>query len=338
MLSVYGLLRIHQRLPGHRLALVGVLLARRLGVRHLSVRLDPAARCNLACRVCPSVALQSRADRPAAFTRPELERLAAMLFPRALQVVIGCSFEPTVYGGFLDLVSLARAWRVPWVGLTTNGQLLRAEHLRELAVRGLGELTLSTHGVRPATYERLMAGASHTRLHELLRAIRDQRASGQVARFRLRLNYTVNRENLAELAELLDAYGGYGIDVLQIRPVFGGPAPELHLQAADLPQYQALLAQLARGCRERRILLLANRRDPLHVAAAPAIAVLPAVYLYVDPHCVWREDFAWRTESYDQYCRRIGLDRRLWRDLFRSRDALVQAAGRYADSLKYDVG
>ncbi len=337
MLSIYGLLRIHQRLRSHRLVLLGVLLARRLRLRHLSVRFDPVAGCNLACRVCPSVATTASDGRPPAFTWPDIERLASMLFPGALQVVIGCSWEPTIHPRYLDLVSLARAWKVPWIGLTTNGQNLQERDLHELARRGLGELTLSIHGVREQTYERLMVGASWDRLHEVLRAVRDLRTGRPSRRFRLRLNYTINRENLAESGDLLDVFGEYRPDVLQVRPVFGGSAPGLNLRSEDLAAYRIHLASLARECRERRILLLANRADPLHAAPAAGIAVLPAVYLYVDPVTVWREDFAWRTETYGQYCRRIGLDRQLRRDLFRSRGELVKSAARYADSLKYDL-
>lgn len=336
MRDIYRALRWRGLLRSHRLLFLLVLAARRLHLRHLSVRFDPIAGCNLACRMCPSVERQSRGAETASFDWTEIERLADGLLPRALQFVIGCSWEPTIYPRYLDLLPLARAHGVPNVGLTTNGQLLDETQIRRLADDGLDELTISTHGVDPATYEELMPGASHARLLEVLDIVSRIRAVNR-GRPSLRLNYTVCRENLQELDRFLDVYGRYRPEVLQIRSMFGESRPELRLRQEDLPRYRAIVDRLRVRCRAGNIRLLANTADPLHETISPDIAILPSVYLYVEPGQVWREDFAWREESYAAFCARIGIDRYLWSGVWRRRSEIMAEASRYQDSFRYDV-
>ena len=80
----------------------------------------------------------------------EIERIAEVFFPWAVQLYVGCGTEPTTYKGFVDIIALGKKYKVPMVGLVTNGQLLTAEHLEKLVDLGLDELTLSTHGVERA--------------------------------------------------------------------------------------------------------------------------------------------------------------------------------------------
>jgi hypothetical protein len=40
-------------------------------------------------------------------------------------------------------------------------------------------------------------------------------------------------------------------------------------------------------------------------------AVFQAVNCGVSPELVWREDFDWRNETYEDYCRRVGWFRKL---------------------------
>jgi GTP 3',8-cyclase len=69
--------------------------------------------------------------------------------------------EPTVYKDFPTLVKLASTYRVPFISMVSNGQLITEAHLDQLIDYELKELTLSTHGVRKGTYERLMVNASY---------------------------------------------------------------------------------------------------------------------------------------------------------------------------------
>ena len=129
----------------------------------------------------------------------EIERLAAMFFGDALQVHIGCAMEPTMFKDYPWLVEVAKRHRVPFVGFTTNGQSLNEEGLARMTRAGLDEITVSLHGVTRETYETLMKGADYDQLHAtfaLIDAVRTKTESS----LRLRVNYTICPDNLAERA------------------------------------------------------------------------------------------------------------------------------------------
>ena len=94
-----------------------------------------------------------------------------MFFPQAIQLHIGCVTEPTVYKGYPSLVMLGKQYKIPFIGFTTNGQLLTRASIQLMIEAGLDEITLSTHGIKEDTYEKLMKGASFETYHRNLRTI-----------------------------------------------------------------------------------------------------------------------------------------------------------------------
>ncbi len=335
---VYQLLKLNRKIKNHRVKYLGVFGARLFGLRHLSIRLDPLVACNLSCLMCPFTAQrQNSVVAKAGFSSADLERLASMLFPRALQLVVGCSYEPTLHKGFVEIVALGKKHGVPQVGLTTNGQQITADMMGRLGEAGLDEITISTHGVGRETYELLMAGASYDRLHESLAEINRARRNGVCSDLKLRLNYTVCHGNLHELPRLLEGFGPYEPNVLQVRPMFGRDYPEGLLSDDDLNLYLEYADKLIDDCRGRGITLLISRDDPRFERKNYHNLIMPAVYLYVDPNQVWREDFDWRNESYDEYCRRTGVMGQLMRGVFTDRETLQESTNRFADSAGYEV-
>lgn len=309
------LLRLNRAVPSNRLKFMGVLLADLLGVRHLIVRFDPVTACNLRCRMCFfSNPEWRRAEAGGRFTAEDIAILAREFFPRALSVSVGSAAEPTMHKGFVDAVRKAKAHGVPFVSVTSNGQLLTREHLRELARAGLDELTLSVHGVRAETYERLMPGASHARFLRLLATVDEVRREDRARAFALRLNYTVNPDNLDELPDFFAAYGGFGIATLQVRPMvdFGGTAYRHRSLLPHLPSYLAAMAVVKRECQRRGVRLLYNEDDPTYSRDNElSAAYLDGVRRLVRPGLVWAADYDWRHESYAAYAARSGFRRRM---------------------------
>jgi len=334
---IYRLIRLNRAVGNHRLKFLAVLVARKLRLRHLFLRVDPIVACNLGCLMCPYTNPERRAEPNDRFTNADLERLAEQLFPRAWQVVTGCSYEPTVSDNFMLVLELARHYGVPYRGLTTNGQLLSATQLAQMQQLGLSELTLSCHGLTTATYEKFMVRSSHQKFMSVLEMIAQLKGGRASVQPHLRLNYTVNRENLAELAGFFDVLGGYPLSTLQIRPMFGDQPPDLALRPEDHAEYRRLVSRIRTECHRRQIDLLANTVDPGFQHPNPHTLILPYVYLYIDPRTVWRPDFHWRSETYADYCRRIALDRCLVRGVFSGREVLQRDARRYADSAGYEV-
>ena len=105
-----------------------------------------------------------------------------------------------MFKGYSALVPLARRHGVPFIGFTSNGQLLTAPHLRTMIEGGLTEITLSTHGVHKETYERLMVGASWRSYHAISANVGRLEEGIGTENPRTVINYTVNRSNLPEPA------------------------------------------------------------------------------------------------------------------------------------------
>jgi MoaA/NifB/PqqE/SkfB family radical SAM enzyme len=338
MQAIYRLIKLNRAIDNHRIKFCAVLAARRLRLRHLFLRVDPIVACNLACLMCPYTYPDKRALPNDRFSDADFERLAEQLFPRALQVVTGCSYEPTMSGNFMHVLDLARHYRVPFKGLTTNGQLLTEPQLQQMQRLGLDELTLSCHGVEQSTYETFMVRASYQRFLSVLDDITRLKEGRHSRPPHLRLNYTVNRKNLDELAGFFDVLGDYPLSTLQIRPMFGDRPQGLSLRPEDHDHYRRLVKDLGTECRRRGITLLANTADPNFERFNSATLVLPYVYLYIDPLVVWRADYDWKTETFDEYCKRTNLDRSLVRGVFSNRRDLMAAAQRYGDSAGYEIG
>ncbi|MBM2846314.1 MAG: radical protein [Bacteroidetes bacterium] len=307
MERVYKLIRLNRLLRSHRVKFAAALAAHHLRFRHLAVRVDPVMACNLRCTMCFFSNEEYVKNAKGIFTSAEIERLADMFFPRALLAVFGCGTEPTLYRDFPELVRLAQRHRVPHIGFTTNGQLLQEEHIRKFIKYGLHELTISTHGVTKETYERFMVNASFERLHDVLRLFDAVKRETNSTLPHLRLNYTVNATNLDDLNLFFDVYGKYKIKTLQVRPIidFHGQFRDL-LTANDLPKYDAAIAKLHAECKARGVVLLANTSDPTFETENSNSAILQAVHRRITPMEVWRPDFNWRTETYVEFCKRIG--------------------------------
>ena len=110
------------------------------------------------------------------------------------------------------------------MSLVTNGMPLTENHIASFIDNRLSEICLSVHGIRKETYESLMTKASFEKLVEVLEIVDSMKKAKKVRDRQLRINYTLNPDNLEELTDFFSVFGPYRIDTLQIRPVknYGG--------------------------------------------------------------------------------------------------------------------
>jgi len=254
------------------------------------------------------------------FGPAEVERIAEAFFPWTVQLYLGCGTEPTTYKGFIDILALGRKYKVPMLGMVSNGQLLTSEHLEKLVDLGLDELTLSTHGVKRDTYERLMRRASFDKFIEVLNQLESIKRRRGATRPELRLNYTVNAENLEELAGFFDVYGKYTLRTLQVRPIvdLGNTECTEKDMAPHVPRYNQILGGIERTCGEKGIRLLANYEDVTYEKKTTRAALAPEVVVYLSPQDLSKQGFDWRNESYRDYCKRTRWSRTLIKKVFTS--------------------
>ena len=304
---IYRLMQLNRLVKSHRPKFAYVLLAHKLNLRHLFIKFDPIMACNLNCGMCYFSNKEFRKSNKGAFKDEEVNRIAEILFPRALHITVGCSAEPTLYKNFPELIKLAKNYKVPNVGLVTNGQLLTEDHLEKLISYGLDEIIISVHGVKKDTYESLMVNSSFERFHDVLRALDEVKGRLQSRTPALRLNFTVNPDNLDELSDFFEAFGRYSISTLQVRPIidFGNTAYANKNFSPYVDKYHQTIKKLSAISKKRKMIFLANIVDPTYQTEVYSSVIVDSVLRYVSPKLVWRRDFDWKNENYDEYCERI---------------------------------
>lgn len=335
MNGVYRLLKYNRLIKNHRVKFAALLAADILGLRYLSIRIDPVIDCNIRCQMCRFSNDDWRKSNYGILKKEEVDRIAEMLFPKAVQLVIGCEAEPTLYKNYIDILTTAKNYRIPYVSFVTNAQLLKTEHVDRMITHKLDEIIVSTHGVKKQTYEKLMVRASFDKLLgalETIESVKKQRNSSIPV---LRINYTVNQENLTELKDFFDVFGRYDASVLQVRPIVDlGNITYPHKDLSEhLSEYRKVVGQLASECKERGVIFLANTVDPTFSSLSPAASISDEVLRYVSPHRIWKDDFEWRNESYRTYCKRIG-----WRwHLVKSILTSAKNLNKWKTRMAYDI-
>jgi MoaA/NifB/PqqE/SkfB family radical SAM enzyme len=326
---IYQLLKLNRLVRSHRIKFAGLLGLYQLRRRHLCLRFDPTMACNLRCQMCyfsdpeylTGLGQRKRLDWP------EIQRLGQVFFPWALQLYIGCATEPTTYKGFVNIIELGKKQGVPMIGLVTNGQLLTEEHITQFVELGLDELTLSTHGVERDTYERMMRRASYDKFLNVLEQVEGVKKRYGASRPELRLNYTVNADNLAELERFFEVYGKYRIATLQVRPIadLGNTEYKDKDLTPHLAEYNRTVHRIEQQCHARGIRLLANYDDVSYNAKSTLAALVADVLVYLSPQDSL-PGFDWRSEEYYEYRRRTSWSQKLWRNVLAPADK-VQTTG-----------
>ena len=324
------LIRLNRLIPSNRLKFLAVLAADVVGARHMIVRFDPIQACNLRCGMCYFSDNEWIERNPVKrFSNDEILRLADMFFPQTIQLHIGARTEPTVYKNYPSLVTLGKQYKVPFIGLTTNGQLLTRANIQLLIEAGLDEITLATHGIKKDTYEKMMRGASFETFHRNLKTIVDAKRELGKNNPNIRINYTVNPDNLSELYRFFDSFGNYNITTLQVRPIIdlGRTDYKNKNLAKHCQQYNQMIDFLISQCRRRGIFLLANKDDPGYKKQNKfAVVYRVAVLRYIGPEEVWKDGFDFTSETYQEHKARTGYRRELLRYILKGDASLVNNA------------
>jgi len=287
------------------------------GRRYIGVYLDPVLACNIRCRMCyfSDDKKRPKAGRPLDAVR--LDAIGRAFFSRALKLQIGCGAEPTVYAGLRDIVERGKKAGVPYIELTTNGQLLDYDKLKSLVDAGLDGITLSLHGTKAETYEYLMQGAAFSNLLRLIEAV--GRLQRENSAFSLRVNYTINNLNFRELADLFTLFSDARIDVLQVRPVqqLGDTQYADFSLEGIIKDYDEVIIPLKEECVNRGVASLLPSLENLQAVDDKRSEIDRVVeeitYCYVSNQDAYKTDFDLGKDTFDIYWKRHGLVGRLVR-------------------------
>lgn len=298
-----------------RLSLAGLCLMHTLHRRYLTVNVDPIMACNYRCLMCHRSSDAHTMSRDV-MTPERAERIATALFDDAMHVQIGCAMEPTLRLDLtLQLIGLARQHGVPHISMCTNGALLSLDDIRRLHAAGLDELIISCHGVERQTYEHFMGG-KYDRFLLLLDHLHTLQHEGRCPR--VRINYTMNADNTAQLAAFWQVFAPLHIDTLQLRPAqdIGSTEYRNYDMAPVLALMDSVVQPLIDECHRRGTTVLAPDRRHLaqlgerKVETSTVQQRLGEMALcYASPLTCLNDEYDLEHETYRQYChrtRRIG--------------------------------
>jgi molybdenum cofactor biosynthesis enzyme MoaA len=249
------------------------------------------------------------------FSFEDVELISKALFGRALKLQIGCGAEPTLHKDLNRIIALGKQYQIPYISLTTNGQLLTREQLSDAAEAGLDEITISTHGLTQHTYEYLMTNGRFDLFLQTLHHIKEVKA--QHPDFKLRINYTINNDNLEELSRIWAIIGDeVEIDILQMRPIQKiGNSEYADFDTSKMyNRYDAVIEPVIEECRRRKITCLVPTKQNILAMKNNEIQdkrIETATYCYVSPRGCWQDDFDYKTDTFKSYSKAHHLGMKL---------------------------
>ncbi len=329
-MDVYKILKFNNYIKNHRIKFLGLWLLSVLNKRYLSIQLDPVLACNLRCKMCYfSDSDFVRKNMKGQMKEEDLDILANTFFKNALKLQIGCGAEPTLFKHNVKLINIAKAHKVPYISMVTNGNLLERKDIADLAVAGLDEIILSMHGVTKERYEDLMDKGDYEKFHSVLQSVTEQKKTNP--KLKLRINYTFNQDNFHELKQFFDVYGDYDIDIIQLRPIDKiGDSTYNEFSLKKIEQdYFEVSSFMAAEAHQRKITLLypqsIYRKEEVSLkvkTANDSSYLIPYTYCYVSPKFFWKDDFDWNTETFSQWQSRNEWNAKIFKNVFTSRKAL----------------
>ncbi|WP_194768252.1 radical SAM protein [Tamlana sp. I1] len=331
-MDVYKLLKLNRKIKNYRIKFFALWILHVFNKRYLAVNLDPVLACNLRCKMCYFTDKEFVKKLKGQFKEEELEQVAKVIFKRALKLQIGCGTEPTLYKNLPELVRLGKKYRVPYISLTTNANLLTTESIEELLKAGLNEFTISLHGVTKASYENFMQKGSYEKFHEAFRSFQQLKKRYD---FKVRINYTFNKDNFYELKDLFNHFDGKSFDILQIRPIRKIGETEYNDFNLDSVRndYPNVIKKIKQSCVENNITLLASDEIPKEENVNSSSFIYDYTFCYVSPTSFWKDSFNWKEESFNSYAKKIGWGKLLFSSIFKSKSELRSRSNR----LNYEI-
>ena len=303
-----------------------------LNRRYLAVNLDPVLACNLRCKMCYFTDEEYVKKLKGQFNEEEIDRVAKTIFNRALKLQVGCGTEPTLYKKLSELIALGKKYNVPYISLTTNANLLTEEKIEALLKAGLNEFTISLHGVTKESYENFMGKADYEKFHAAFNAFKKLK---QFYDFKVRINYTFNKDNFHELEEFFNHFDGKSFDILQIRPIqkIGNTAYNDFDISSLEEDYTRIIKVITDNCKTNNITLLAPNSISKLSNNNEASFIFDYTFCYVSPTSFWKEGFNWKEESFNEFSKKIGWSKLLFSNIFKSKKQLKTTSNK----LNYEV-
>src|SRR5436309_8924053 len=172
-----------------------------------SIYIEPTSRCNEFCQHCPRTLLSREDDRDLSY---DDFRYIVDQFPVLDRVVLHGLGEPLLNKDLPRMISYLKA-RGPYVLFNSNGILLNAKRGQALIDAGLDEYRLSMDGARRETYSIVRGVDAFDKIWRNVKAFITMQKEQNATKPAVSVWFTAMRENLDELAGLVDLASENGI-------------------------------------------------------------------------------------------------------------------------------
>jgi len=323
-MKYYKLLKINSLIKSNRLKILGVSVLALFNKRFYSVFLDPVLACNFRCLMCYFSAPSYKPSH-SKFELENLPIVADKFFKNALKLQIGCGAEPSLYKHNVEIIQLAKKYGVPHISFTTNASLLNFDKIYELVSAGLDEIIVSMHGTSKEVYEKMMPGSNFEKFNEILSDI--SKIKNEFPNFKLRINYTVNPDNINDLNNFEYYLKNYSIDILQIRPI--RKVQNSIYNDFDLKRkqevYTKIVSNLELLCQKYNVISIITPKIPDAKIMRKVPNVAEYTYCYVSAD-YWGEDgFKGKDMSYRKFLFKTGFFKSIIKDVFFTKSRLIEA-------------
>jgi len=215
MLSPEFLVQAHRRIKDRKIKALAVNTMRKVGMRHLVIRMDTINLCNLRCKMCYYSSDYNR--KKDEIDLPLFRSIADQIFAKTKFLYLSCATEPTMNKHFADIVRATGEYKVPFTSFCTNGQLLREDVIQACIDAKISEIIFSVDGATAETYEYIRVGGKWGRLLEKLDLLASMKAKANAKNPVTRINFTCMLSNIHELPAMVHFAADHDVRSLHVR-------------------------------------------------------------------------------------------------------------------------
>lgn len=180
---------------------------------HLQV--EPEARCNLKCVICPVTAGMDRPTGSMSFST--FRKLIDDVGDYVFLILLWDWGEPFLNPSLFEMISYARQEGIKVV-CSTNGQLLaEGDHAERVVRSGLDALIIAMDGISQETYQRYREGGSLESVLKGVESVVAKKHELQIDRPLVNLRFLATRYNEHEVPQLEDLAKSLGVDMCSVK-------------------------------------------------------------------------------------------------------------------------
>jgi MoaA/NifB/PqqE/SkfB family radical SAM enzyme len=245
-----------------------------------TIQLETTTRCNLKCSMCPRV--EELADKGLTARDMSFEEFKDIIDQTKGLFAINLfgRGEPLMCKEIFRMIDYCADRPIPYVGITTNGLLLKGRVARELSDTKLTELRVSVDGSDAETYRKV-------RNADLSQVVDNLREFRRISDIPMSINYVLGSENFESVKRMPAWTAGVGAQCLRIRHLlfpYPPPGGKPYNRREHKGKYATLIKNLADECRSRRIALQMEDLD-FQACLLPFIMAFIDIDGYLTPCC-----------------------------------------------------